>query len=338
MSAPSPLHAFPRVGLAQLPTAVEPLPRLSAELPGPEVWVKRDDCTGLGMGGNKVRKLEYLLGQALVDGVDTVITVGGVQSNHARQTAAAAARLGLRCELVLPRVVPRDGVDYEHGGNVLLDELFGARVHVVDDETAAARTIQQLVQAASERGDRAVVHPPGGSTAIGALGYVHAAMELAEQIGVGRPPFERIYLAVGTGGTLAGLLCGLQLAGREIPVRGVCVARPAAEQRDAVMALAAETSALLGRSPPDAEALDLDDGHLGDGYGVPSAAGREAIGRCARNEGLLLDPVYTSKAMAALLADAERGTLGSGPVLFWHTGGAPALFAYRDELSPARPG
>jgi D-cysteine desulfhydrase family pyridoxal phosphate-dependent enzyme len=332
--AASPLDAFPRVRLAHLPTAVEPLSRLSAELGGPEVWVKRDDCTGLGLGGNKVRKLEYLLGEARAGGVDSVITVGGVQSNHARQTAAAAARLGLRCELVLPRVVPRSGTDYERGGNVLLDELFGAEVHVVDDEAAAARTIQQLALAASERGEKAVVHPPGGSTPVGTLGYVRAALECVAQIDAGLPPFERVYVAVGTGGTLAGLVCGFDLARRRVPVRGVCVARSAEQQRAALVDLAAATSALLGQPAPAAEALDLTDGFLGDGYGVPSAAGIRAIERCARTEGLLLDPVYTSKAMAALIADAEGGALGAGPVLFWHTGGAPALFAYRSELSP----
>ncbi len=182
-----PLAAYPRVPLGHAPTPLEHLARLSAALGGPEIWVKRDDCTGLGMGGNKVRKLEYLMGEVRAQGARTVITVGGVQSNHARQTAAAAARLGLRCELVLPRVVPRTGTDYERSGNVLLDELFGAEVFVVDDEMDAARMIQERVEAANRRGEPAAVHPPGGSTPTGALGYVHAALECDAQMKAGAP-------------------------------------------------------------------------------------------------------------------------------------------------------
>ena len=163
---PIALDSFPRVTLAHLPTPLEPLPRLSAALGGPEIWVKRDDCTGLATGGNKARKLEYLLGAALAEGADTIITMGGVQSNHARQTAAAAARLGLRCQLVLPRVVPRSGIDYEENGNLLLDRLLGAEIHVVADEGDALRCIQELLKAALDEGRRAVVHPPGGSTRI----------------------------------------------------------------------------------------------------------------------------------------------------------------------------
>ena len=199
------LDPFPRIPLAHLPTPLEPLPRLSAALGGAEIWIKRDDCTGLATGGNKARKLEYLLGAARADGVDTVITLGGVQSNHARQTAAAAARLGLRCQLVLPRVVPREGVDYERNGNALLDRLLGAEVFVEDDEPAALRRVEILLREAEEAGRTPVVHPPGGSTAVGALGYVNAALEIGQQIRDGAPAFARTYLGVGTAGTLAGL-------------------------------------------------------------------------------------------------------------------------------------
>ncbi|MBW2396264.1 MAG: D-cysteine desulfhydrase family protein, partial [Deltaproteobacteria bacterium] len=290
-----PLAAFPRVPLGHAPTPLEHLPRLSAALGGPEIWVKRDDCTGLGMGGNKVRKLEYLMGEVRAQGARTVITVGGVQSNHARQTAAAAARLGLRCELVLPRVVPRSGTDYEHSGNVLLDELFGAEVFVVDDEAEALRMIQERVEAANRRGEPAAVHPPGGSTPIGALGYVRAALECDAQMKAGAPAFERIYVAAGTGGTLAGLLCGFQLAERELSIQGICVAHQAQEDQPAFSALAGEVCDLLGQSRLPDDAIKLTDAFLGEGYGVPSEEGLEAIALCARKEGLLLDPVYTSK-------------------------------------------
>jgi D-cysteine desulfhydrase family pyridoxal phosphate-dependent enzyme len=327
------LKKFPRLALAHLPTPLERLPALTAHTGGAEIWVKRDDCTGIALGGNKTRKLEFLLGEARASGADTVITVGGVQSNHARQTAAAAARIGMRCELVLPRVVPREGVDYEQNGNVLLDRLFGAHVFVVSDEAAAAREIQTRLAAAEARGSRAVVHPPGGSTATGVLGYVDAALELVEQLNAGdAPDFERIYVAASTGGTLAGLRVGFELAGRALPVTGVCVAGPADALRDAVARLADEVRTRLGLPSLPAEDIALVDGYLGAGYGVPSSAALDAIQHCARLEGLLLDPVYTGKAMAALLDAVASGESGDGPILFWHTGGAPALFAYRQEL------
>jgi D-cysteine desulfhydrase family pyridoxal phosphate-dependent enzyme len=326
------LDPFPRIHLAHLPTPLEPMRRLGEEL-GCEIWVKRDDCTGLGLGGNKVRKLEFLLGAAREDGAELVITVGGVQSNHARQTAAAAAKLGMRCQLVLPRVVPRAGVEYEGGGNVLLDRLFGAEVFIVDDEVAAARTIQRLLAQAQAKGIRAVAHPPGGSTAEGSLGYVNAGLELAQQVAAGAPHFARIFVASGSGGTVAGLVCGLSAAALKIPVTAVCVAGSANEHRAQLDILASETCALLGISAPPSEALQLDDGFLGAGYGVPATSTHEALRLAASREGLLLDPVYTGKAMAALVAAAR--SRASGPLLFWHTGGMPGLFAYREELEAA---
>ena len=326
------LDPFPRIHLAHLPTPLEPMRRLGEEL-GCEIWVKRDDCTGLGLGGNKVRKLEFLLGAAREEGAELVITVGGVQSNHARQTAAAAAKLGMRCQLVLPRVVPRAGAEYEGGGNVLLDRLFGAEVFIVDDEATAARTIQRLLAEARDAGIRAVAHPPGGSTGVGSLGYVNAGLELAQQVAAKALRFARIYVASGSGGTVSGLVCGLEAAALSIPVTAVCVAGPADEHRAQLDALVSETCALLGQSPPPAEALQLEDGFLGAGYGVPAASTHEALRLAATHEGLLLDPVYTGKAMAAVVAAARSGA--PGPLLFWHTGGMPGLFAYREELEAA---
>ncbi len=327
------LEPFPRIPLAHLPTPLERLPRLSAALGGPEIWVKRDDCTGLAGGGNKARKLEYLLGAARDENVDTVITVGGVQSNHARQTAAAAARLGLRCQLVLPRVVPRSGPTYERNGNALLDRLLGAEVHVVEDEAEAAACIQTLLGKAAAEGRRAVVHPPGGSTPIGALGYVGAALEIGEQIRTGAPAFERVYVAVGTGGTLAGLAVGAPLASWQVEWTGVCVAGNAARHRPETEALLAELQGLLGL-PARKGAIRYEEAYLGEGYGVPAPSTLEAVHLCATTEGLLLDPVYTGKGMAALIGDVRAGRAGEAPVLFWHTGGSPGLFAYREELDP----
>lgn len=328
------LERFPRLELAHLPTPLERLERLGAQLAGPEIWVKRDDATGLALGGNKVRKLEYLLGQALAEGTDGVITVGGVQSNHARQTAAAAARHGLECHLVLLRVVPRDSVEYEHNGNMLLDHLFGANVHVVDDDTAAASTIAGLLEDANVRGRKFVVHPAGGSTPTGCLGYVRAIAELCHQVEEHGVDFSRIYVAIGSGGTLAGLLCGAAAMRLSSEIRGVCVLKSAVDQVAEVEKLATETADLIGTPSPSIDPSALEGGHLGEGYGVPTEKGLEAIQLCARSEGLLLDPVYTSKAMGCLVADIRSGSVSADrPVLFWHTGGAPGLFGYREELT-----
>lgn len=326
------LARHPRVSLGHLPTPLEPMERLGDALAGAEIWVKRDDCTGLGFGGNKVRKLEYLLGEARASGADTIITAGALQSNHARQTAAAAARLGLRCELVLPRLVAKDSWNYDHNGNVLLDRLFGAELFVVEDVAEAARTIQARIAAASDRGGRAFPIAPGGSTPTGALGFANAALELLEQADAAGLRLDRIVLAVATGGTLAGLLAGLALAERPLPVTGVCVAYPADDTRQAVEALYAGLAGELGIDGALPESLALTDAFLGEGYGIPTVATEEALVLAARCEGLLLDPVYTGKAMAALVAASRGGLIGARErVVFWHTGGAPALFAYADE-------
>jgi D-cysteine desulfhydrase family pyridoxal phosphate-dependent enzyme len=328
------LGRFPLVPLATLPTPIEPAPRLSREL-GHEVVVKRDDLTGLGLGGNKVRKLEFLLGAAVADGADTIVTFGALQSNHARQTAAACARLGLACELVLTRAVDRHGPAFEEGGNVALDHLFGATVTVVDndeDEMAAA------VAAVEGRIDgRAAWIPPGGSSAVGTLGYVAAGTELAGQLLERGSTPDDVVVAVSTGGTYAGLLTGLRLGGCPARVRGVCVYRPADRTREAVERLLADTAELLGVPPVPSSEVLLDDSFLGDGYGLPTAGMVDALALVARAEGIALDPVYTGKAADALISWARSGSFGpEASVVFVHTGGAPGLSAY-PELAPLRP-
>jgi D-cysteine desulfhydrase family pyridoxal phosphate-dependent enzyme len=322
----STLDEIPRIALGHGPTPLERLERLSDHLGGAEVWIKRDDCTGLAFGGNKVRKLEYLLGEARARGHDAVVTVGGVQSNHARQTAAAAARLGLRCELVLPRLVARGG-DYERTGNVLLDELLGARLHVVDVAEVAVR-VTAVLEDIRRAGGSPAFFPAGGSTTVGALGYVRAAVELATQLADAGLRFDRIVLAVSTGGTLAGLVVGGGLAKSSIAITGVAVSGPAAAARAATEPLIAGAAEQLRMVAP-AGGWEIRDGYLGDGYGRATAEMKEAVTTCARLEGLLLDPVYTGKAMACVFDLARGGELGRGErVLFWHTGGTPALFAY----------
>lgn len=323
------LERFPRIALGHGPTPFEPLERLSKHLGGPTLWVKRDDCTGLALGGNKVRKLEYLLAEAVADGADTVITVGGVQSNHARQTAAAAARLGLGCELVLPRLVARSDPLYEENGNILLDHLLGANVHIVDDEEAAAQRIVSLMSEIESRGGKAAFFPSGGSTSTGALGYVRAAVELLEQCRQHEVSPRRIVVATSSGGTLAGLVTGLAAAGSTIEVDGVAVYSEAETTRTRVTTLAHETAERCGIAPPADTRIRIVGDQLGAAYGQPTSAMREAVQLCARLEGLLLDPVYSGKAMAGLIAQARSGALGANDTaVFWHTGGAPALFAY----------
>lgn len=326
----------PRVALAHLPTPLEPLDGLARALGrGPRVFAKRDDCTGLALGGNKVRKLEYLIGEAQAEGADTLITTGGVQSNHARQTAAAAAKLGLACELVLPRMVAGRDPAYDASGNRLLDDWLGARVQLVDRPADVARAVAEIQARVSARGGKAAFIPAGGSTPTGCFGYAQAALELATQLERERLHVEAIVLAVSTGGTLAGLLVGLEAIGLAIPVIGIGVYAPRALVAPAVRELAARTSARLGTPDVPDAGVDLRDDWLGPGYGLPSEEMRETVALAARSEGLLLDPVYTGKAMAGLIALRRQGNLPDGNVLFWHTGGAPGLFAY-PELVPTR--
>lgn len=326
------LSRHPRIELAHLPTPLEPLRRLSAELGGPEIWIKRDDCTGLGLGGNKTRKLEFLLGAAGAQGVDTVITVGGVQSNHARQTAAACAKLGLTCQLILPQVVARSGPDYDQNGNALLDHLFGAEVFVVPDADAVGEQLGELVRHA-ERDNRTIVfHPPGGSTAIGALSYVAAVLEVQQQAQHNEVSFDKVVVAASTGGTLAGLAAGAHLARWQVELHGIAVAGDADKLRADVDALLTELGQMFDLPHDLAATIVFDDSFLGEGYGLPSPAALNAIDLNARLEGILLDPVYTGKAMAALVDMARQKATGTDKILFWHTGGAPSLFAYKDDL------
>ena len=324
----------PRVALGHLPTPLEPLDGLTRALgAGPRVFAKRDDCTGLALGGNKVRKLEYLVGEALAAGADTLITTGGVQSNHARQTAAAAAKLGLRCELVLPRMVAGRDPAYESSGNRLLDDWLGARVQVVDRPADVIGAVAEIQARSAARGGKAAFIPAGGSNPTGCLGYAQAALELALQLERARLRLDAIVVAVSTGGTLAGLLVGLEALGLSIPVIGIGVYASSAQVAPGIRDLAAKTSARLGTpAVPDAR-LDLRDDWLGPGYGLPTDDLREAVSLAARCEGLLLDPVYTGKAMAGLISLRRQGNLPGESVLFWHTGGAPGLFAY-PELVP----
>lgn len=320
------LERFPRVDLGHWPTPLERCDRLD---PAGRLWVKRDDCSGLAGGGNKTRKLEYLLGAALTAGADGVVTFGALQSNHARQTAAACNRLGLTCDLVLTRAVPRDDEHYLRSGNLLLDRILGATVHVVDGAEAGSTRVAELFDAAAAAGRSLFAIGPGGSDPIGALGYVAATFELAEQAAAQGCDPGLLVVAASTCGTAAGLIVGAAAAGLDAVVEVACVYRPAAETAATIRELVAATAALVGIPPPADDRWWVTDAALGDGYGVPSPAGRQAIERLARSEGILLDPVYTGKAFAHVLDRPPAAGAGTRPdLVFVHTGGSPGVFAY----------
>ena len=306
--------------LAQRPTPLEPLDRLTDWLGGPRLLVKRDDQTGLALGGNKARKLDHLCAEALALGCDTLVTGGGPQSNHCRMTAAAANRLGLECHLALAGPAPAGGPP---SGNLLLDHLLGAHLHATGarEYYEIEASIQAVAEEVRKAGRRPYAIPVGGASVTGAIGYVDAADELATQLD---GPLDWVIVADGSGGTHAGLLAGLEPGGPR--VLGVDVGtRPDLDER--VPELAAATAAAIGRAAPRGE-VHIDHTRFGAGYGQPTPECLEALRAAARLEGLILDPVYTGKAMAGLIGWAREGRFTDRQtVLFWHTGGAPALFA-----------
>jgi L-cysteate sulfo-lyase len=332
------LERFARLPLAHLPTPLETMPRLSDALRGPRLWIKRDDCSGLAGGGNKTRKLEYLLGEAMAQGAGSVLTAGAVQSNHARQTAAAAAKLGLDCHLLLEQEVQGMGPEYAQSGNVLVDRLCGARLHFIPKGSDAKTALEALANELRAQGARPYAIPVGGSSPRGSLGYVRCAAELLEQsrdVGV---EMDLVVVASGSAGTQAGLLAGFAALGAAVPVLGVCVSRPAREQEEKVRALARETLDLLEtKAELWPRQVQANGDYVGEGYGVPTEAMVAAVELTARLEGILLDPVYTGKAMAGLIDLVGNGRLeDKRNVVFLHTGGALGLFAYPSAFEAAR--
>lgn len=324
---------FTRIAFCHSPTPLEALPRLSDVL-GCELWIKRDDCTGLAGGGNKTRKLEYLLADAQRQGADTLITIGGLQSNHARQTAAAAARLGFECDLILETVDGTPEQDYSDNGNILLDKLLDARLHYLPDDQSSQHYAEHLISTLTQAGKTPYLIPVGGSNPIGALGYAHCARELIQQFTEQNIIPDRIVLATGSAGTQAGLLAGLILEQSDIPVLGINVSRDTDAQAEQVTALLEDTLQYLGLPPELAEGRVHTDGrYYGAGYGIITEAAKEAIHLCARQEGILLDPVYTGKGMAGLIDYCRSGLFAANEkILFLHTGGSQGLFAYKSEF------
>jgi D-cysteine desulfhydrase len=326
------LAEFNRLQLLGAPTALEKLERLSLWA-GRDIYIKRDDTTTLALGGNKVRKLEYLAADALAQGADTLITAGAIQSNHVRQTAAIAARLGLGCVALLENPIATEDTNYLNNGNRLLLELFDAKVELVENLDNADEQLHALAARLRTSGKTPYVVPIGGSNALGALGYVRAGFELAEQIKQTGLEFAAVVLASGSAGTHSGLALALTEALPQLPVVGVTVSRPEETQRPKVQSLAERTAELLGVALPEAFKVELWDEYYGPRYGEPNAGTLSAIKLVASHEGILLDPVYTGKAMAGLLDGIGRQRFDEGPLIFLHTGGAPALFAYPDVFA-----
>lgn len=324
------LDQFPRRRYTEGRTPIEYLPNFSRAVGGPEIFVKRDDLLGLTGGGNKTRKLEFLVGDALARGADTLITCGAVQSNHCRLTLAAAVKEGLKCRLILAEATP-GAYRPDAGGNVFLYHLLGVeRITTVPWGTDLLAALAAAAAEAAAEGRRPCIIPLGGSNPIGALGYVACGQEIAAQIAETGRSYDNIVVAGGSAGTQGGLLLGLRSEGCRVPVIGISVLNPREAQEKLVYEMVGKTAGYLGvAAPVKREEIVVRDEYLGPGYTLPTEAMVEAVKLLAGTEGILLDPSYTGKAMAGLIDLARKGVFPAGSrVLFLHTGGWPALFAH----------
>lgn len=327
------LSSFPRVQIAALPTRLEKLSRLSAHL-GVTIYVKHDDETGIGGGGNKIRKLEFLLGEALTQGADTIITQGAVQSNHVRQTVAMATKLGLKCQAILERRISDTPESFDTTGNVLLNRLFG--IEALRFVAAGTDMNAEMAIDAEElktKGRKPYIIPGGGSNAVGALGYVNAALELVAQINAEHLTIDHVIVASGSSGTHAGLAAGFKALSTPVNLIGISVRQPKAFQIAKITEEAGNVANLLKTAAVPPNEIIVNSDYVGQGYGIPADHTFEAIMTAARFEGMLLDPVYTGKAFAGLLGLIRTGQIKQGEtVVFFHTGGDYGLFAYEKAL------
>lgn len=329
------LSRFPRLRHAHLPTALERMDRLSAELGGPELWIKRDDCTGLSTGGNKTRKLEFLMAEAQAQGADLVITQGATQSNHARQTAAYAAKLGMACHILLEDRTGSNDPSYKHNGNVFLDLLHGATTETRPGGVDMQAEMDAIAGQRRAEGRNVYVIPGGGSNPTGALGYVNCALELVNDANDRGMVIDHVVHATGSAGTQAGLIVGLKALNSGIPLLGIGVRAPKPKQEENVFKLAVATAEKLG-CPGVVKREDVvaNTDYVGDGYGIPTQGGLEAIEMFARLEGILLDPVYTGKGAAGMIDLIRKGVFRENErIVFVHTGGSAALFGYTSAFA-----
>ena len=325
------LSRFPRVKLCHAPTPLEPMPNLTRLLGGPTLWIKRDDCTGVATGGNKVRKLEFLIGDALAQGANHIITQGAVQSNHVRQTAAVAAKFGLKCTALLEHRIDTNDRDYLASGNVLLDRLFDAKLEYRPGGTDMQAEIEATAEKLRAGGAKPYVIPGGGSNRVGALGYVGCAQELMQQADEMGLKIDLVVHATGSAGTQAGLVVGLEGVNSGVRVLGIGVRAPKDRQEANVHKLAEATAEYCGvRGGIARSAVEANCNYVGEGYGIPTPGMAEAVTMLAKLEGVLLDPVYSGKGMAGLIDLIRRGEIGKDQtVVFIHTGGAVGLYGYQ---------
>jgi L-cysteate sulfo-lyase len=331
------LARFPRVKLCHAPTPLDFMPNLTKALGGPQLWIKRDDLTGVATGGNKNRKLEFLVGEALAQGADHLVTQGAVQSNHVRQTAAVAAKFGLKCTALLEHRIQTNDPDYLDNGNVLLDRLFGCAIEYRPGGTDMQAAIDEVGEKLKSRGGKPYVIPGGGSNTTGALGYANVALELLAQANELDLRIDRVVHATGSAGTQAGLVAGLEAMSSGIRVLGIGVRLPKDRQEANVHKLADATAQKLGHKAGVArDAVEANCDYVGAGYGIPTEGMGEAMRMLARLEGILLDPVYSGKAMAGLIDLIRKGAFGKDEnVVFLHTGGQAGIAGYRDFLTKA---
>lgn len=328
------LSRFPRVHLAHLPTPLERLDHFSKALDGPTIYLKRDDCTGLGTGGNKTRKLEFLIADALENNADVVVTQGAVQSNHARQTVAAATRHGMQCEILLENRTESSERDYLESGNVFLDKLFGANVSHFPKDTNMDAAMEACAEELRGAGKNPYIIPGGGSNAIGALGYVNCAIETLTQANDTGLQIDHFVTATGSAGTQAGLVVGLEATNSQIPLLGIGVRAPKQKQEENVFNLACKTADYMGIAGcVTRDKVIADSNYVGGGYGVPTDSMIEAVTMMARQEAILMDPVYSGKGLAGLIDYIRKGYFKkTDNVVFLHTGGSAALFGYLDAF------
>lgn len=333
------LSRFPRIKLGHMMTPLEAMPRLSAALGGPALYIKRDDCTGLATGGNKTRKLEFLVADALAKGADTLITQGATQSNHARQTVAAAAKVGMKCLILLEDRTGNLDHNYKFSGNVFLDRLLGAPTRTYAGGTDMNAAMKVVADEVIAKGGKPYIIPGGGSNSIGALGYVNCAFEIVAQANEQMLRVNYVVHATGSAGTQAGLVAGFEGMRSGIDVLGIGVRAPREAQEASVYKLACETADLLGMSGAvQRERVVANCDYVGQGYGIPTPSMVEAVELAAQTEGILLDPVYSGKGMAGLIDLVRKGHFKkSDSVVFVHTGGSVALFGYMDTFETTLP-
>ncbi len=321
---------YNRVDLCHQPTPLEFMKRLTQILNGPKIWIKRDDCTGLATGGNKTRKLEFLIGEAIIKKSDVVVTQGAVQSNHVRQTAAASCKFGIDSYVLLERRVVNETQNYEKTGNVFFNKMFGTKIQFRPTGLDMNEEAKLLASKLREKGKKPYFIPGGGSNVVGSLGYVICAQELLDQIREYNINVQCIIVATGSTGTQAGLVAGFHALGSSIPIMGISVRQTEKNQIDAVYNLAVKTSSKFTNKNLGKEKIIVNDQYVGQGYGIPTKGTLKATSMLARSEGILLDLVYSGKAMDGLINMVENKQIkkDAGDVIFIHTGGSSSLFAY----------